>query len=100
MANSLIEGMRSGVKKAFVDGLAHSGAIYRMNAIGFYVKAGVFDEEIIDKIKELKQDEVALDGYSVADFAKAALDLMGIERYCGESLFVKKLIASKFDFLE
>ena len=35
-----------------------------------------------------------------ADRYKAALDLMGIERYCGESLFVKKLIASKFDFLE
>ena len=42
MANSLIDGMRRGEKSAFVDGLSHAGAIYRMNAIGFFAKAGMY----------------------------------------------------------
>ena len=100
MANSLIDGMRRGEKSAFVDGLSHAGAIYRMNAIGFFAKAGMYDAEIIDKIKALKQDKATLDCYSVSDFAKAALDLIGIERYYGNSSFVKNLIDSKFDFMK
>lgn len=99
MANNLIDRMRKGEKEAIMDGLLHSGAIYRMNAISFSAISGIKDSEIKKKIKELKNDEVVLDGYSVSDFALAALDMMKVEPYSGNKIIVKKLIDSRFDFL-
>lgn len=100
MANSLISRMRNGEKAAIMEGLSHSGAIYRMNAISFLSIFGVKDTDTTNKLKELKKDRVMLDGYSVADFAMAALDLMKIERYSGNDEPVKNLIQSKFEFLK
>ena len=100
MANSLIDRMRKGEKKAILDGLSHSGAIYRMNAISFFAISRIQDAEIESKIMELKNDDTVLDGYSVSDFASAALDLLGIETYTGNKALVKDLIESKFEFLK
>lgn len=99
MANHLIDRMKKGDKKAIVDALSHSGAIYRMNAISFCAIWKIKDPEVENRIKELKQDDVTLDGYRVSDFAAAALDLMGIETYTGNRIFTKNLIDSKFEFL-
>lgn len=100
MANRLIDKMKTGDKTAVVAGLSHPGAIYRMNAISFSVLFHISDAEIIQKITELKNDQVALDGYSVSDFAFAALDVMGFESYVGNKASVKNLIKSKFEFLK
>lgn len=100
MANSLIEKMKKGEKQAIIDGLSHSGAIYRMNAISFSSIFNVRDDEVKERIKSLKDDDITLDGYSVSDFAMAALDLMKIEKYTGGKASVKNLIDSKFDFLQ
>lgn len=99
MANSLIDRMKKGEHSAIMDGLSHSGAIYRMNAISYSVISGVENTDVENKIKELKKDGVMLDGFSVADFASAALDLMEVEAYTGNSASVKSLIDSNFDFL-
>lgn len=100
MANSLIERMRKGEKQAIIDGLSHSGAIYRMNAIAFSSLSRIKDAEVEKRIQELKEDDIILDGYSVSDFALAALDLMKVESYAGNKRSVKNLIDSKFDFLK
>lgn len=100
MANSLIDKMREGKKQAIIDGLSHSGAIYRMNAISFSSICKIRDTEVEKMIKDLKNDNIILDGYSVSDFAFAALDLMKVEKYTGDKPSVKKLIKSKFEFLQ
>lgn len=100
MANKLIDGMRKGEQQAILDGLFHPGAIYRMNAIGFSVATGTWSVEIEQKIKELREDDVMLDGVSVSDFANAALDLANAEQYTGNKMRVKELIASRFEFLK
>ena len=100
MANSLIEKMRKGEKQAIIDGLSRSGAIYRMNAISFSSIHKIKDAEVEKRIKALKEDDIILDGYSVSDFALAALDLMKVEKYTGDKRSVLNLIASKFEFLK
>ena len=97
--NELIEKMRSGNKAATIEGLFHGGAIFRMDAIGYSAIFHYDDTEIIARIRHLKDDLVTLDGYSVSDFAHAALDIMGVEPYCGDKITIKNLIELKFDFL-
>lgn len=100
MANSLIERMQRGEKQAIIEGLLHKGAIYRMNAISFSSICKLKDAEVETRIKDLKDDNIVLDGYSVSDFAHAALELMAVEIYTGNKPAVKELINSKFDFLK
>ena len=99
MANELISRMISGEREAIMRGLAHPGAIYRMNAIGQVYLNNMRDAEIIDKLMELKSDDIMLDGYTVGDFAVAALHNYGIEKYEGDKRTLKELIESKFGFL-
>ena len=99
MANELISRMISGEREAIMRGLFHPGAIYRMNAIGQVYLNNMRDAEIIDKLMELKSDDIMLDGYTVGDFAVAALHNYGIEKYEGDKRTLKELIESKFGFL-
>lgn len=99
MANELISRMISGEREAILKGLSHPGAIYRMNAIGQVYLNNMRDAEIIEKLKVLKADDVMLDGYTVGDFAVAALHNFGIEKYEGDKRTLKELIDSKFGFL-
>ena len=39
------------------------------------------------------------DGYTVSDFAIAALDILKVEKYAGAENQIKALIESGFDFL-
>ena len=91
--------MQKGDKDAIISGLSHKGAIFRMNAIGNVVIHGMNDAETICTLAELKNDDVFLDGYTVGDFATAALDMLGIEKYAGKNRRMEELIDSKFDFL-
>ena len=99
MANELISRMISGEREAIMRGLSHPGAIYRMNAIGQVYLNNMRDAEIIDKLMELKSDDIMLDGYTAGDFAVAALHNYGIEKYEGDKRTLKELIESKFGFL-
>ena len=99
MANELISRMISGEREAIMRGLSHPGAIYRLNAIGQVYLNNMRDAEIIDKLMELKSDDIMLDGYTVGDFAVAALHNYGIEKYEGDKRTLKELIESKFGFL-
>ena len=71
--------MISGEREAILKGLSHPGAIYRMNAIGQVYLNNMRDAEIIEKLKVLKADDVMLDGYTVGDFAVAALHNFGMK---------------------
>lgn len=99
MANSLIDEMRNGNSNAIVAGLLHHGAIYRMNAIAFSSLQRRSNKEIVEKIKALRTDHFGIDGYSVSDFAIAALDILGIEKYTGTNQNIKRLIDCRFNFM-
>ena len=99
MANELIDRMINGEREAILQGLSHPGAIYRMNAIGQAYLNNMNDAEIIEKLMELKTDDVILDGCTVGDFAIAALHNFGLEKYEGNKRRLKELIESKFRFL-
>ena len=99
MSKIIIERMRNGDREAIMKGLSCQGAIYRMDAIAFASLNNIKDAEIVKRLKELKKDDVFLDGYTVGDFAVAALDNLGIEKYIGDDVRMKNLIESKFAFL-
>ena len=100
MANNVIIEMQNGNKKAIINGLFHSGAIYRMNAIAYATLFKFEDAVIIRRLKELQNDNKGLDGYTVASFAKAALVLLGAEVYNGNDEEVKRLVNSGFEFMK
>ena len=64
------------------------------------VKSGIKDPVIISKIKSLKNDTRYFSscGYTLGEFSTAALDILGVESYVGDSEIIIKLINSKFDF--
>lgn len=99
MSKIIIERMRNGDREAVMKGLSCQGAIYRMDAIAFASLNNMNDTETVEKLMELKKDDVFLDGYTVGDFAVAALDNLGIEKYKGDNILVKNLIESGFAFL-
>ena len=99
MSKITIERMRNGDREAIMKSLSCQGAIYRMDAIAFASLNNMNDTETVEKLMELKKDDVFLDGYTVGDFAVAALDNLGIEKYKGDNILVKNLIESGFAFL-
>ena len=66
-----------------------------------YILAAVIipeDDDIIDSIKELKSETYTSIGTSASGCAYAALDILGIEKYAGDSREVKRYLNCKFDF--
>ncbi len=96
--NALIERMEKGQLAAILAGLRHKGALVRINGILNSVRHSVESDEDIDLIRQLKSDITSFDLYAVSDFAIAALDLMGVEKYNGDKKQILNLIKSKFDF--
>lgn len=90
--------MSVGSDKAILKGLSHNGALIRINGIMFAVKFKHSSDKIITKLKELLSDNTEVDGYSVSQFATAALDVMGITKYTGNDENVLELIESEFSF--
>lgn len=95
----MLSQMKNGNQDAILEGLKHKGAIYRINALINIVRHTLVDsEEIIQKVYNLLEDNIFVDGYKVSDFAYAVLDLIGIETYSGNNNQIKELIESKLDF--
>ena len=87
------------VKINYEDGYVMEGE--RINAIIQTVKHKISNDDIISKIKELKNDNCRVIGiYKMSDFAISALVLLGIEKYHGNDEIILKLIDSNFDFYD
>ena len=99
MADKLLDEMQHGDKIAILNGLSHSGAIYRMNAVAYAAIFKINGEEAIKRLRALKNDNVDIMGYLVSDFAIASLDMLGAEKYNGADSRVKELIESRFIFM-
>lgn len=97
-AEKLISEMNAGSIGAILEGLQYRGILYRINGICNSVKYNIIDANIIRELEKLMNDERTIYGYSISDFAYAALDLLGLRKYLGERLQVREFIVSKFDF--
>ena len=70
----------------------------RINAIAETYQHEIKNKLFIQRLKELTTDEIVICGYRVGDFAKAALHLLGVEPYTGDSSDVERLIEGNLDF--
>lgn len=77
--------------------LDQKGAIFKVNGIISAVNHKIVSKSIIDKIRDLKNDNTIISGFYVSDFAAAALDALGMEKYKGNSERIKELIISKLE---
>lgn len=94
----LIKKIQDGDREAILQGLAHPGAFYRINAIISVGKNLVSEPTIGIYLKQLKEDKIIMNGYRVSDFAYAALDIIESEKYAGNDIRIRRLIDSRFDF--
>ena len=76
-----------------IEKLKSTGAVYRLNGIMDCLEKGVLLQEEIDLLKDLTQDEVVIAGRKLSAYANAILDLLGVEKYDGKDVDVKRLIA-------
>ena len=98
MENKIITLCHNGDVDAIKTALNHKGALYRMNGIIGCVSNKIKDDDVISTIKKLLSDDVVVSGYMVSDFALAALDILNITKYTGNSEKIKALIKCKFQF--
>lgn len=94
----MVYNMSIGDESAIYNGLNHNGAVIRMNGIMFAANFKFKKSSIIDAIKKLTEDNTEFNGYTVSQFAFAALDVIGIEKYQGNDENIKELIDYKFVF--
>lgn len=92
----MIDEMKKGNEDAITYALNASGMLARVNGIIFATLHQ--KKNLASKIRELLSDHTTAWGYETCDFATAALDILGVEKYHGDSEKIKRLIESKFDF--
>lgn len=98
--NALVKRMNlEGKPEDILAGLTHRGGLIRINGIMNAVHYSLKTPEAVSLIKDLKNDTVTFDTYSVSDFAIAALDVLGVEKYNGNKQQILDLIGSKFAFM-
>lgn len=98
--NDLSEKIRKSDHQAIVVGLSHNGAFYRMQAILGIVNHKTMTDEFKKQLLKLKSDEQYVLGYTISDFATAALHKFEIEKYDGDDPGILSLIEADTWFEE
>lgn len=86
--------MISGDRDLIAKSLFSENKYVRMDAILWATYHHMSTPDIIDRIKDLKKDDSLFLGYTISNFAIAALDNLGIEKYHGKDDYQKELIKS------
>lgn len=89
---NFIDDMYSGNIEKIQEGLEHEGALFRINAILSIAENKIKDKGIIEKVKELENDDTLVDAIRVGDYASGLLDVYKIKKYTGNSRLIKELI--------
>lgn len=95
---TIVSNMAVGNEEAILYGLQHKGALIRVNGIINAVKYQCVNDEVSKIIYQLKDDMNIVEGYSVSQFAIAALHILKIETYTGDNEQINDLIEYEFDF--
>ena len=95
MKNNRIDEIRMmmlGNRSEIVRGLNSENKCLRLDGLLWAAYHEINDEKVIERIRELKSDEESAMGFKVCDYAIAALDVLGIERYQGNDDRLSDLI--------
>ena len=84
--------VRKSEEKNILNLLNHDGAAYRGKGIATCIKLRLNTPLISDALRKLKNDSVMVLGRPISNYAIAALDIIGAEKYAGND-DVKALIA-------
>lgn len=77
---------------SIMNKLNHAGAGYRIEGLKDCVVFDIKNADVISKIKELKNDDVVVLGWSVGQLATVVLDVLGIEKYKGNDPYMVGMI--------
>jgi len=98
-SQQFIDDIHKGSEKLVAEALEHNGALYRVNGITSAVNHKIISPIIVEKIIKLKDDNVVtICGAYVSEYAIAALDILGIEKYTGNEFRILRLIEAGFNF--
>ena len=100
MVSQLIKDMAAGDRNAILRGIQSTGTSDKSCGICFAAIHRIRDSEMIAAIRAAKEDADLIYAYRISDFAIAALDILGVEKYTGDNELIQTLIHSKFAFLE
>lgn len=95
-----IDEMHSGIVEAIMQGISSDTPIVILNAIISGTKLGLKNNVFVEGIKKAKANKEILMGIPLKEFAIASLEILGIEKYLGDSKRIKDLIKCEFNFLE
>lgn len=91
--NALIKRIPTMSDDELAEMLKHEHFIVRTSAIWETVNRHNLDKDVVSLLKDLKKDETKFWNFiKVQDFAFAALDILGVEKYAGDNEYVKRLI--------
>lgn len=93
--------MMLGNRSEIEHGLNSENKCLRLDGLLWAAYFGITESSIINRIKELKNDDEYAMGFKVSDYAIAALDTLGVEKYSGNderiSDLIKNFLPSKAD---
>lgn len=81
-----------GDKETIIKSLFSESKYARIDALIWATYHCVTESDIIERIKDLKKDDSVLAGYTVGNFAIAALENLNLEKYDGDDEYQKSLI--------
>lgn len=72
--------------------MKNKGALNRFAGLIECLDKKILNTEEIETIKRLKEDDVVVCGRMLSCYAFAILDILGIEKYSGNNIDIKRLI--------
>lgn len=86
--------IKVGDLNAIMEGFLSEAGFYRAQAIISVVNNNLMNDAIKKQLYKLRNDNLRIIGYSISDFATAALDKFDIEKYRGDKPSIISLINS------
>ncbi len=92
--NDEIKSMYDGDYEAIIAGIQSETPILVMNAIIAGVQHNVQDKKYVEGLRKEKENDIELLNVQIKDVAIAGLDILGIEKYMGNDVRIKKYIST------
>ena len=96
--DELIASIKKGQKESILYSFKSKDPGLRNLGIIYAVKHQMVYNDVIDELRRLKKDDSMIFGACVYHFAEAALDILGIEEYKGDSPRTKHIIQMRMEF--
>lgn len=93
-----VDNMYDGSTVAILNGISSMSSVEVLNAIVAGTRLKLKDKEFIKGLEKAGNNEEALMGIPIKEFAMAALDILNIEKYSGNSVRVREMIQCGLKF--